>query len=161
MDLLKCGIGKIEPSNNQIQLFKSTLPYNTSIPPTEIAKFEQLLKKIYSADYLACPDSASHKFMLTSPQLLIRYNIPFVCVIQKPREVMVTYPGAYHQGFNTGPNIAEAINFGTKQWLKSAIQFLEKTKCTCSKSSTRIFIDIVSYVEPFLQGKWFDYLPTN
>lgn len=90
--------------------------------------------------------------MLTFPKILKEHNIQILFVTQQPHKAMVTYPGAYHQGFNTGPNKAEAINFGDNQWLMKAIEFLAKPKCTCFESSTRISIDIVSNVEPFLQG---------
>jgi jumonji domain-containing protein 2 len=40
--------------------------------------------------------------LLVSPQLLEKNAIPFVKVLQHPREFVVTFPGAYHAGFNYG-----------------------------------------------------------
>ncbi len=35
-----------------------------------------------------------------SPQFLEQYQIPYTKLLQQPREFVVTYPGAYHAGFN-------------------------------------------------------------
>lgn len=35
---------------------------------------------------------------------------------QRKGEMVVTWPLAYHQGWNDGPNVCEAIGYGTKWW---------------------------------------------
>ena len=47
---------------------------------------------------------------------------------------MLVFGGSYHCGFNTGFNIAEAINYATLDWLNR----LPNVKyCTCSKHSVK------------------------
>jgi len=38
-------------------------------------------------------------------------------MIQYPGEFMITFMNAFHSGFNWGYNLAEAVNFGTLDWL--------------------------------------------
>ncbi len=53
---------------------------------------------------------------------------------QGPNEFIVVFSGSYHCGFNSGKNIAEAVNFATKDWLKK----LEGvTFCECTQNSVR------------------------
>jgi hypothetical protein len=47
---------------------------------------------------------------------------------------MLVLGGSYHCGFNFGFNIAEAVNYGTLNWLN----LLPKCKsCKCSESSVK------------------------
>jgi len=55
-------------------------------------------------------------------------SLNFLKVVQYPGDLVVLYPSAAHFGFNTGPNIAQAINIGTKSWLAWGIN---AKKCTC------------------------------
>ena len=52
----------------------------------------------------------------------------------KKGEFILVFGGAYHCGFNFGFNIAEAVNYGTLDWLN---QIIDSKPCNCSKSSVR------------------------
>ncbi len=62
-------------------------------------------------------------------------------VEHKEGEFICVFGGAYHTGFNFGFNIAEAVNYGTMDWLS---QLLNAKSCTCSKNSVR-----ASYIEVY------------
>lgn len=47
---------------------------------------------------------------------------------------MLILGGSYHCGFNFGLNIAEAINYGTLDWLN---QLPYSKACLCSKNSVK------------------------
>lgn len=51
-----------------------------------------------------------------------------------PGEIMIVFGGAYHEGFNLGFNIAEAVNYATVDWLGelSQVKF-----CKCFRKSVK------------------------
>lgn len=52
-----------------------------------------------------------------SPSTLKSEGIRTYRCIQYPREFVLTFPGAYHSGFDSGFNCAEAVNFAPFDWL--------------------------------------------
>lgn len=55
---------------------------------------------------------------LISPQILKKYSIPFNKITQEQGEFMITFPYAYHAGFNHGFNCAESTNFALPRWIE-------------------------------------------
>ena len=69
-----------------------------------------------------------HKQFLANPYDLVEagFNVTKIC--QEEGDIVITFPQAYHSGFNLGKNINEAFNFGTKNWLPHFMQF---SPCSC------------------------------
>jgi len=57
------------------------------------------------------------KTTMVSPKVLLEAGVKVVKVVHNPGEYVVTFPRAYHAGFNHGFNIAEAVNFALDSWL--------------------------------------------
>lgn len=79
-----------------------------------------------------CANIFRHKDYILTEEFLNLHNIEYQIIIQRPGEFVVTFPRGYHQGMNTGLNVAESCNFANKQWIqygKNGIQ------CTCSKKN--------------------------
>jgi hypothetical protein len=53
---------------------------------------------------------------------------------------VITFPGSYHFGFNTGFNIAESTNFAVPEWIPLGMQ---ADICMCHPHSVRIQMDRV------------------
>jgi len=99
------------------------------IPPKYGKKFEAFSKKYMKFE---CKDIFKHKIFMPSPRAIKDNNIEFGKIRQCVGEFVVTFPNAYHGGFNNGFNIAEAINFGTKYWFEDEYQN-SKRRCECGQ----------------------------
>lgn len=110
-----------------------------------------------------CPEYLRHKRSLVSPAILKKAGIPFTTTVQYPGDAVVTFPGSYHFGFNTGFNVAEATNFAVPEWIPYGRQ---AKVCLCRPDSVRIDINrferlLLQYEKEVLQTKrmmWADWV---
>eukprot|EP00898_Chlorokybus_atmophyticus_P004373 jgi/Chlat1/4937/Chrsp31S04852 len=65
-------------------------------------------------------------FVCCSERRLQQENVPVYRVQQNARNFVVTFPGAYHGGFNAGYNCAEAVNVAPADWLSFGRQAVAK-----------------------------------
>lgn len=52
-----------------------------------------------------------------SPRLLQGGAVPVYKLLQHEGEFVITFPRAFHGGFSLGPNVGEAVNFATHDWI--------------------------------------------
>ncbi|KAJ1521127.1 hypothetical protein ONE63_002827 [Megalurothrips usitatus] len=97
------------------------------VSPKYIAKLHYFLSKEFHP-LASCIGLLSHKYLLPTPAWLRRNGIPFKAVLQRKGQGIIVTPNAAHFGFNLGPNIAEASNFGTTSWIPYGIVY---PHCTC------------------------------
>jgi hypothetical protein len=85
--------------------------YWYAISPDDSGRFESLMTSLFSHQSANCKEFLRHKRSLVSPSILTKAGIEYTTMVQRAGEIMITYPGSYHFGFNTGFNIAESTNF--------------------------------------------------
>jgi jumonji domain-containing protein 2 len=106
-----------------------------SILPERRARLDSIAEGSYAEELRRCREYMRHKTKLFSPARLKECGLPYDTVVQNAGEFVITFPGAYHAGFNHGFNLAEATNFATPSWLPLG----RKTRrCVCRPHSVHI-----------------------
>lgn len=78
---------------------------------------EKVFKSYLSMKMKEVPDLLHHITTMFSPMLLQNAKVPVSKIIQYEGEFVITFPRSYHSGFSLGPNIGEAVNFATSDWI--------------------------------------------
>lgn len=78
---------------------------------------EKVFKSYLSMKMRDIPDLMHHITTMFSPRLLQNADVPVYKVIQYEGEYVITFPRAFHGGFSYGPNVGEAVNFATHDWI--------------------------------------------
>nr|XP_061795147.1 lysine-specific demethylase 4A-like [Nerophis lumbriciformis] len=122
------------------------------VPPEHGRRFERLAQGFFSGSAQTCEAFLRHKMTLISPSILKKYGIPFEKITQYAGEFMVTFPYAYHAGFNHGFNCAESTNFATQRWIEYGKQAV---LCSCRKDMVKISMDVfVKKFQPERYEQW-------
>ncbi|XP_048582625.1 lysine-specific demethylase 5A isoform X2 [Nematostella vectensis] len=87
------------------------------IPGDAAEEFEMAMKEAAPELFEAQPDLLHQLVTIISPNALTAKGVPVVRTNQHAGEFVITFPRAYHAGFNQGYNLAEAVNFATSDWL--------------------------------------------
>ena len=131
-----------------------------AVPAGEDSKrFEHLMEANYQHARKDCPEYLRHKRSLVSPAILKKAGIPYTTIVQYPGDAIVTFPGSYHSGFNTGFNIAEATNFAVPEWIPYG---RKANVCLCRPDSVRIDVDrferlLLKYESEVIPNKRFQW----
>eukprot|EP00934_Nitzschia_sp_Nitz4_P008949 Nitzschia sp. Nitz4//scaffold188_size43225//5035//7408//NITZ4_007342-RA/size43225-snap-gene-0.35-mRNA-1//1//CDS//3329539835//8939//frame0 len=78
---------------------------------------EKVFKNYLSMKMRDVPDLLHHITTMFSPRLLQNADVPIYKLLQYEGEFVVTFPRSFHGGFSMGPNIGEAVNFATHDWI--------------------------------------------
>ncbi|CAL8256018.1 unnamed protein product [Merluccius merluccius] len=132
------------------------------VPPEQGKRLERLAKGFFPGSAQSCEAFLRHKMTLISPSILKKYGIPFEKVTQEAGQFIVTFPFAYHAGFNHGFNCAESTNFAMQRWIDYGKQ---ATLCSCSQDMVKISMDVfVRKYQPDRYAQWLagkDNLPID
>uniref|UniRef100_A0A665TM33 [histone H3]-trimethyl-L-lysine(4) demethylase n=1 Tax=Echeneis naucrates TaxID=173247 RepID=A0A665TM33_ECHNA len=88
-------------------------------------QLEEVMKKLAPELFESQPDLLHQLVTIMNPNTLMAYGVPIYRTNQCAGEFVITFPRAYHSGFNQGFNFAEAVNFCTVDWMPLGRQCVE------------------------------------
>uniref|UniRef100_A0A3Q2XTK8 [histone H3]-trimethyl-L-lysine(4) demethylase n=1 Tax=Hippocampus comes TaxID=109280 RepID=A0A3Q2XTK8_HIPCM len=104
------------------------------VPSVAAERLEGVMKKLTPELFEFQPDLLHQLVTIMNPNILMAHGVPVVRTNQCAGEFVITFPRAYHSGFNQGYNFAEAVNFCTADWLpagRSCIEHYRRLRRYC------------------------------
>ncbi|XP_061074889.1 lysine-specific demethylase 5C isoform X2 [Conger conger] len=104
------------------------------VPQSAAEQLEAVMKKLTPELFEYQPDLLHQLVTIMNPNILMAHGVPVVRTNQCAGEFVITFPRAYHSGFNQGYNFAEAVNFCTADWLpagRSCIEHYRRLRRYC------------------------------
>lgn len=98
-------------------------------------KFESYVRSKFQDDFRECKEFIRHKNTLIHPRNMIGEGIRMRKATHYPGEFMISRAAAYHSGFNSGYNLAEAVNFALPAWIEIG---KKAGICECQNDSVKI-----------------------
>lgn len=87
------------------------------VPGNKAEAFENTMKKAAPELFQSQPDLLHQLVTIMNPNILMAAGVPVYRTDQHAGEFIITFPRAYHAGFNQGYNFAEAVNFAPADWV--------------------------------------------
>lgn len=86
------------------------------IPGADAARFEDAMREAVPELFETQPDLLFQLVTLLQPEQLRKAGVDVYAVDQRAGQFVITFPQAYHAGFNHGFNLNEAVNFAPADW---------------------------------------------
>ncbi|KAF9993432.1 hypothetical protein BGZ80_002474 [Entomortierella chlamydospora] len=91
------------------------------VPASDALKFEDTMRQAVPELFEQQPDLLFQLVTMLSPGRLVENGVKVLALDQRPGQFVVTFPQAYHAGFNQGFNFAEAVNFAPPDWCQFGV----------------------------------------
>lgn len=112
------------------------------VPGQDTAKFEDTMRKAVPELFEQQPNLLFQLVTMLSPERLIKENVRVYAVDQRPGEFVVTFPKAYHSGFNHGVR----SNKGRGDC------------CLGNGTDTMVFVCSLTFVKRSTLPRWIGYI---
>lgn len=86
------------------------------VPGEDAEKFENAMREAVPELFEAQPDLLFQLVTLMPPEKLKKAGVRVYALDQRAGQFVITFPQAYHAGFNHGFNVNEAVNFAPVDW---------------------------------------------
>ncbi|KAH9833659.1 PLU-1-like protein-domain-containing protein [Rhodofomes roseus] len=97
-----------------------------SIPGDDAEKFEAAIRREAPDLFEVQPDLLFQLVTLMNPSRLKETGVDVYSCNQRAGEFVITFPKAYHAGFNHGFNFNEAVNFALSDWLPFGLDCVKR-----------------------------------
>ncbi|XP_020220706.1 lysine-specific demethylase JMJ18 [Cajanus cajan] len=105
------------------------------VPGSHAPALENVMRKHLSDLFEEQPNLLNELVTQFSPSILKSEGVPVYRTVQHSGEFVITFPRAYHSGFNCGFNCAEAVNVAPIDWLMHGQNAVELYSLQCRKTS--------------------------
>lgn len=96
------------------------------IPAEDTEKFEKAMKDAVPELFETNPDLLFQLVTLLTPDQLKKAGVRVYAADQRAGQFIITFPKAYHAGFNHGFNFNEAVNFAPSDWEPFGLDGVER-----------------------------------
>lgn len=96
------------------------------IPAEDTEKFEKAMKDAVPELFETNPDLLFQLVTLLTPDQLKKAGVRVYAADQRAGQFVITFPKAYHAGFNHGFNFNEAVNFAPSDWEPFGLDGVER-----------------------------------
>ncbi|GFQ07428.1 lysine-specific demethylase jmj18 [Phtheirospermum japonicum] len=113
------------------------------VPGNRADQLENAMRKYMPDLFEENPDLLNELVTQLSPSVLKSESVPVYRVVQNSGEFVLTFPRAYHSGFNCGFNCAEAVNVAPVDWLQhgqSAVELYSVQRRKTSISHDKLLL---------------------
>ncbi|XP_072955153.1 lysine-specific demethylase JMJ18-like [Typha angustifolia] len=113
------------------------------VPGDAAVKLEDAMRKHLPKLFEEQPDLLHELVTQLSPSVLTSEGVPVYRAIQNSGEFVLTFPRAYHSGFNCGFNCAEAVNVAPVDWLphgQCAVELYREQRRKTSLSHDKLLL---------------------
>ncbi|KAF9275598.1 hypothetical protein BGZ68_010662, partial [Mortierella alpina] len=98
------------------------------VPASDALKFETTMRQEVPELFEQQPDLLLKLITMLSPERLVKNDVKVVALDQRPGQFVVTFPQAYHAGFNHGFNFTEEVNFAPPDWCRFGQECVQRYK---------------------------------
>lgn len=105
------------------------------VPGSHATALEGAMRKHMPDLFEEQPNLLNELVTQLSPSILKSEGVPIFRTVQHSGEFVITFPRAYHAGFNCGFNCAEAVNVAPVDWLLHGQNAVELYSKQCRKTS--------------------------
>jgi histone demethylase JARID1 len=127
------------------------------VPGEDAEKFENAMREAVPELFETQPDLLFQLVTLMPPEKLKKAGVRVYAIDQRAGQMVVTFPQAYHAGFNHGFNLNEAVNFAPVDWEpfgESGVQRLRDYRRQPCFSHDELLLTAASRDQSINTAKW-------